>query len=139
MAVGVTATAGSRQVVTSRRGAVAQCALHSGVQASEWEAGVVVVKGGIGPIDHVVAGIAGGREVGSDVVRNAATQSSGTLPIRLVAEIASGVRGGQRVVVADMALVAIGDHAGGSHLVVALEGPAGGCCGVAPGSGSEVG
>src|SRR5215469_6372485 len=136
MAVGVTATAGSRQVVTSRRGAVAQCALHSGVQASEWEAGVVVVKGGIGPIDHVVAGIAGCREVGSDVVRNAATQSGGALPIRLVAEIAGGVGGGtQRVVVRGMALVAIRHHACWRHLVVALEGPTG--RGVGPGSGRE--
>src|SRR6516165_5445974 len=138
MAVGVAAVAGSRQIVTTRRGAVAQRALHSGVQASERKAGVVVVEGGIGPIDHVVAGIAGCREVGSDVVRNAATQSGGTLPIRLVAEIASGVRRGtQAVVVADVALVAIGDHAGGSHLVVALESPAG--RGVGPGSGGEVG
>src|SRR5215467_5859320 len=138
MAVGVTATAGSRQVVTTRRGAVAQRALHTGVQASEWEAGVVVVKGGIGPIDHVVAGVAGGREVGSDVVRNAATQSGGTLPIRLVAEIASGVGGGtQAVVVADVALVAIRHHACWRHLVVALEGPSGRA--VVPGSGREVG
>src|SRR6516225_5562339 len=104
MTVGVTATAGSRQVVATRRGAVAQRALHSGVQASEWEAGVVVVEGGIRPIDHVVAGVAGGREVGSDVVRNAAAQSRGALPIRLVAEVAGGVGGGaQSVVVAGVA------------------------------------
>src|SRR5215472_359631 len=140
MTVGVTAAAGCRQVVAAGRGAVAQGASNAGVQAGEREAGVVVVEGGIGPIHHVVAGIAGCREVGSDVVRNAATQSGGTLPIRLVAEIASGVRGGtQAVVVADVALVAIGDHAGGSHLVVALEGPAGGCYAVGPGSGGEVG
>src|SRR5215472_9819300 len=140
MTVGVTAATGCRQVVAARRGTVAQGASNAGVQTGEREAGVVVVKGGIGPIDHVVAGIAGCREVGSDVVRNAVTQSRGTLPIRLVAEIACGVRGGtQCVVVADVALVAIGDHAGGSHLVVALEGPASGCYGVAPGSGGEVG
>src|SRR5215469_11134607 len=140
MTVGVTAATGCRQVVAARGGAVAQGASNAGVQTGEREAGVVVVKGGIGPIDHVVAGIAGGREVGSDVVRNAATQSGGALPIRLVAEIAGGVGGGaQRVVVADVALVAIGDHAGGSHLVVALEGPAGGCYAVGPGSGGEVG
>jgi hypothetical protein len=56
MTVGVTATAGSRQVVTTRRGAVAQCALHSGVQASEWEAGVVVIERTVGPIGGVVTG-----------------------------------------------------------------------------------
>src|SRR6516164_9562079 len=99
MTVGVTATAGSRQVVAARRGAVAQGARHAGMQAGKREAGVVVVKGGIGPIDHVVAGIAGCREVGSDVVRNAATQSGGTLPIRLVAEIAGGVRARAQAVV----------------------------------------
>src|SRR6516165_3670449 len=138
MTVGVAATAGSRQIVTTRRGAVAQRALHSSVQASERKAGVVVVKGGVGPIDHVVAGVAGCREVGSDVVRNAATQSGGALPIRLVAEIASGVGGGaQRVVVRGVALVAICHHACGRHLVIALEGPAG--RGVGPGSGGEVG
>src|ERR1700740_1818830 len=101
MTVGVTATAGCRQVVAARGSAVAERALHRGMQTGEWEPGVVVVKGGVGPIDHVVAGIAGSREVGSDVVRNATTQSGGTLPIGLVAEITSGVRGRtQRVVVA---------------------------------------
>src|ERR1700756_3752067 len=138
MTVGVTAAAGSRQVVTAGGGAVAKGTCHRGMQSGEREAGVVVVKGGIGPIDHVVAGIAGSREVGSDVVRYRATQSGGALPIGLVAEIACGVRGRtQRVVVAGVALVAIGGYTGGSHLVVALEGPT--SRGVVPGGGGEVG
>src|SRR6516162_3985970 len=136
MTVGVTAAAGSRQIVTTRRGAVAQRALHSGVQASERKAGVVVVKGGIGPIDHVVAGVAGLWEPSRNVVWYIPAQGLRALPIRLVAEIASGVGGGaQRVVVRGVALVAIRHHACGRHLVVALEGPAG--RGVSPGSGRE--
>ena len=138
MTVGVTATAGCRQVVAARRGAVAQCALHSGVQASEREAGVVVVKGGIGPIDHVVAGVAGLWEPGRNVVWHVPAQGLRAVPIRLVAEIASGVGGGtQRVVVRGVALVAIRHHACWRHLVVSGQSPSRSA--VSPRSGRECG
>ena len=133
MAVGVTTTAGCRQIVAARRSAVALRALHTGVQTGEREAGVVVVKGGIGPIDHVVAGVAGLWEPGRNMVWHIPAQCLRTVPIRRVARIAGGAA--QAVVVRGMALVAIGDHTGGSHLVIAGEGPTG--RGVGPGSGRE--
>ena len=62
--VAVTASCSwSLEVVAARGCAVTQSAGHRGVQAGEGEAGVVVIEGGVGPIDHVVAGVAGLREI----------------------------------------------------------------------------
>jgi len=123
MAIGVRATARSSQCVTASGCAVALRALHRGVQAGQRESGVVVVERGVGPGDRVMARVAGLREAGSDVVRNVATQSLRAGPVRGVAGVASRVGGGKGVIVADVALVAIRDHARRSHLVVPRQGP----------------
>jgi hypothetical protein len=115
---------------------VALRALHGGsVQTGKRESGVVVIKGRVGPADLVVAGIASVRESRRDVIRNASTQARGAVVIGLVAGPANGVSKGQIVVVADVALVAIGGRASGSHLVVALQCPTSGA--VVPGSGGK--
>src|SRR6516162_9793224 len=70
MAIGIRATARSSQCVTASGCSVALRALNGGsVQTGQRESGVVVVEGGIGPVDRVVAGVAGLRKSGSDVVR----------------------------------------------------------------------
>ena len=113
------------------------------MQTGERETGVVVIKSRVGPADLVMAGIASLREAGGEVIRNGATESGGVLPIGDVARIAS--RAVQAVVVANVALIAVGDHPGRGHLVIAAEGPtrrsmAPGsrrkrrCCGVAVGA-----
>jgi|SRR3974390_2087688 len=123
MAIRVRATARSSQGVTASGRGVALRALHGGMQAGQREARIVVIKGGVGPVDGVVAGIASLRETGSDVVRNVATESLRAVPVCGVAGVASGVRGSKSVIVADVALVAIGDDTRGSHLVVSGQCP----------------
>ena len=103
------------------------------MQAGQREAGSVVVEGRIRPQDRVVAGIAGLREAGRDVVRHGAPQSLGAVPIGGVAGIAGGA--GDVVVVADVALIAIRGGTGGGHLVIASERPGRGA--VTPRGGCE--
>ena len=77
-----------------------------------------------------MASVAGLREAGGDVIRNIASQGLRAGPVGSVAGVAG--RAIQAVIVAHMALVAIGRHAGRRHLVIAGQGPA--RRGVAPGS-----
>jgi len=118
MTVGITAAARCRQVVATRRGAVALRALHRGVQAGKRESGVVVVKGGgVRPVDGVVACIASLRVVGSHVVRDSATESGGAGPVSDVTGIASGAGDVVAAVCSAVALVAIRDDTRRGHLV----------------------
>jgi len=112
-----------REIIAARRGGVALSALHGGVQSGEWEAGVVVIESRVRPSNHVVAGVAGLRESGGNVVRDISAQSLRAGPVRGVAGIAS--RAIQVVIVARVALRAICDLASGSQLVATGQGPAG--------------
>ena len=67
-----------------------------------------VIKGRPGPRGRRVAGVAGRRIAGGDVVRDGAAERLRAVPIGLMAAIASSVGGRQRVVVAHMAQVAGG-------------------------------
>ena len=108
--------------------------LHGGsVQTGKRESGVVVIEGRIGPVDGVVASIAGLWEAGGDVIGNGAAQCLGTGPVGGVARIARAAV--QAVVIAGVALVAVADHASRGHLVVAGERPSGRA--VVPGSRGE--
>jgi len=60
-----------------------------------------------------------------DVIGHVAAQSLRVVPVRGVAAVAIGVGGCQSVVVADVALRAVGDRARRRHLVVAGQGPPG--------------
>ena len=143
-AVHTVTSAPRRKVVGVVAVDVALRALHGGsVQTGERESGVVVIKSRVGPADLVMAGIASLREARRDVIRNASTQVGGVVVIGLMAGPANRVPQGQIVVVADVALVAIGGRASGSHLVVALQSPtrrsvAPGSCGEGCGGGVTV-
>ena len=117
VAVGVSAALRSSEVVAARGSGVTEGASDGGVQAGEREASVVVIEGGVGPIDGVVAGIASLGEIRSDVIGDSAAECSGALPVSSMAGIASGAV--QTVVVADVALIAVGGRARGGHLVIA--------------------
>ena len=80
---------------------------------------VSVIEGCAQPIGGGVAAIASRRVASSDVVRDRATQSLCAVPVSEVTAVARGVRGGQRIVVADVAQVARRSQ------VSAGEGPAG--------------
>ena len=104
-------------------GVVALRALQRRVRTRQRKARIVVVKGGIGPGNHVMAGVAGLREAGSNVIRDGAPQSLRAGPVCRVAGVASRVGGGKGVIVPDVALVAIRDDARRSHLVVPRQSP----------------
>ena len=89
-----------------------------------WEVGVI--EGCTEPACCVVAGIAGLRVASGNVIRNGAAQRLRTEPCGLVASIARGVRCGQAVIVADVAVGAGRDLGarGGRHLMGAGKGPA---------------
>ena len=82
-----------------------------------------------------MAGIAGLGECGCDVVRDVTAQSLRAVPVCSVAGIAS--RAGQIVIVAGVALIAVGDDTRRRHLVIAHKVPT--RRGVAPRSGGECG
>ena len=97
-----------------------------------------VIKRSVRPQKGVVTG---GAERGwvlqGHVIWHRATKRLRAVPVRGVTTRVIAIRNRQTVVVADVALVAVCRCAGGSHLVIAGESPAG--RGVAPGSGGEVG
>jgi len=78
-----------------------------------------------------------GWEIGRDVVRNRSTEGLRTVPVTRVATRAPAITRGQAIVVAGVALVAVGDDAGGRHLVIARERPVRGV--VTPRGGCERG
>ena len=69
-----------------------------------WDRKPGVIKGRPCPRGRRVAGVAGRRIAGGDVVRDGAAERLRARPIGLMAAIASRVGGRQRVVVVDMAL-----------------------------------
>ena len=127
------------QVITTSRSCMAQRALYGSMQPGKWEAGVVVIEGGIGPVRRIVAGLAGLRKTCCDVVRNISTQSLCAVPIGGVAAGVVAIGNRQTIIVADVALVTICRRTRGRHLVITCQGPAGrsvaprgcreGCCG----------
>src|SRR5215469_17796156 len=117
---------------------MAQSAGGGEVRACQCPTGRGMIKGSVRPQKGVVTGGAErGRVLQGHVIWNRATQRLRAVPVRGVATRVIAIRNRQTVVVADVALVAVCRCAGGSHLVVAGESPAG--RGVAPGSGGEVG
>ena len=109
---------GSREVITASANGMALRALHGGgVQTGQRETGVIVIERGVGPVDRVVAGVAGLWESCRDVIRDIAAQGRGAVPVGGVARIASGAV--QAVVVADVALITVGSRARWGHLVIA--------------------
>ena len=77
-------------------------------RAVVWDSEPGVIKRRPGPRGRRVAGVAGRRIAGGDVVRDGAAERLRAVPIGLMAGIASSVGGRQRVVVAHMAQVAGG-------------------------------
>ena len=102
------------------------------VLACQRETSAIVIERRIRKVNRVVAGVASGRETGGDVIGDSPTQTCGAVPFGGMARVAG--RAVQAVIVARVALIAIGDHAGRSHLVTTGKSPIGG---VAPGSGRE--
>ena len=88
-----------------------------GVFTRQREARVAVVECRIRPIDRVVARIASLREPGGDVIGYSAAQCCRAVPVGRVARVTR--RAVQSVIVARVALIAIGDHARRRHLVIA--------------------
>ena len=106
------------------------------VAAREGPSGSAVIELAVGPRERVVAGGAhGSGEVRGDMVGYSAAKSCSAIPIGSVAAGVVAVRNSETVIVADVALIAIGDHAGWRHLVIADESPTSG--GVIPRSGGE--
>ena len=121
MAIRVRATVRSSQRVTASGSRMTLRTLNGGVQAGQREAGSIVAKGRVGPIDRVVAGIASLWEAGGDVIRNVPTEGGGAVPLCGVAGIASRVGGSEIVVVVGVAART------GSRRMRAGERPAGDC------------
>ena len=117
---------------------MAQSAGGGKVGACQCPTGRGVIKRSVRPQKGVVTG---GAERGwvlqGHVIWHRATKRLRAVPVRGVTTRVIAIRNRQTVVVADVALVAVCRCAGGSHLVIAGESPAG--RGVAPGSGGEVG
>src|SRR5271157_485632 len=80
---------------------------------------IAVIERGSEPACRRVAGIARRWITGRNMVGHRAAQGLRAVPIGNVAAIADGIRGGQRVIVANVALRASGDDAAGGryHLV----------------------
>jgi len=117
---------------------MAQSAGGGKVRACQCPTSRGVIKRSVRPQKGVVTG---GAERGwvlqGHVIWHRATQRLRAVPVRGVTTRVIAIRNRQTVVVADVALVAVRRCAGGSHLVVAGESPAG--RGVVPRSGGEVG
>lgn len=85
-----------------------------------------VIELAIGPGNRVVAGGAHrNREHRGHVIGNGAADRGGTVPIRDVAAGVVAIRDGEAVIVADVALIAVGDQTRGRHPVVAGQSPTG--------------
>jgi hypothetical protein len=86
---------------------------------------VGVLKRGIQPACGGVAGVAGRRKSCGDVIRYQAAEGLRAAPSGLMATVAGGIRGGQRIVVVDMAIGAgfYGRARRGRHLMRASERP----------------
>ena len=96
------------------------------VRVGQREAGGGVIERRVGPVRRVVAARAlRSGEPSLDVIGDIAAQSLRAVPVRRVAAVAIRVGARQVVVVADVALRTISDHARGRHLVVARERPTG--------------
>lgn len=99
-----------------------------------------VIECGVEPGCCGVAGVAGGGETGSDMVRDESAEGLRAVPVRLVAAVAGGVRGCEGIIVVHMAIGAGRDRGTGRgrHLVGASERPSGGAVvklAVGPGDG----
>ena len=100
-------------------GGVAQIAGGCRVHARKCPPGGGVIKGSIGPVNRIVAGIAGLRVPVGNVIRNIAAQGLRVEPIGSVAGAVAGRAVYGVTSAAGVTLVAVGDHPGRSHLVVA--------------------
>jgi hypothetical protein len=106
------------------------------VAARERPSGGRVVELAVGPADGVVAG--GTHRSGKlrgDMVGHRAADGRGAIPVRKVAAGVVAICDRETVIVAEVALIAVGDHARGRHLMIARQGPARRC--VIPRSGGE--
>jgi hypothetical protein len=80
----------------------------------------------IGPGNGVVTGGAHrSGELRGHVIGNRAAGRGGAVPIRNVAAGVVAIRDCEAVIVADVALIAVGDHTRGRHLVIAGQNPSG--------------
>ncbi len=87
-----------------------------------------VIECGVEPGRCGVAGVAGGGEIGRDMIGDEAAEGLRAVPVGLVAAVAGGVGGGEGIIVVHVAIGAGGDRrtGRGRHLVRASERPSGG-------------
>lgn len=87
-----------------------------------------VIECGVEPGCCGVAGVAGGGEIGREMVGDEAAEGLRAVPVGLVAAVAGGVRAGEGIIVVHMAIGAGSDGGTGRgrHLVRASERPSGG-------------